>query len=65
MKKTNEIEEDRQYNDEEATIGMCENGGFLNEYNRYAKMVGFRRDFDTTVSVKWPGTFERRVILIF
>ena len=34
MKKSNEIEElDRQYNDEEATVGMCENGGFLNEYN--------------------------------
>ena len=31
MKKTNEIEDDRQYNDEEATVAMCENGGFLNE----------------------------------
>ena len=28
MKKTNEIEDDRQYNDEEATVAMCKNGGF-------------------------------------
>ena len=28
MKKTNEIEDDTQYKDEEATVAMCENGGF-------------------------------------
>ena len=63
MKKTNEIEEhDRKYNDEEATVGMCENGGFLNEYNnRYAKIVGFRRafgEYNSNYFVKWLGTLK-------